>query len=122
MTSIAIIGASKDRAKYGNKAVRAYKSKGFTVYPINPKESETEGLPCFKSVLDVPQQIDIVSLYVPANIGITVVEDIVKKGMEKMYVNPGAESDELVKKLKEHNINPLMICSILAIGVNPNTS
>jgi hypothetical protein len=42
--SVAILGASADRSKYGNKAVRAYQQQGYTVFPINPKESEIEGL------------------------------------------------------------------------------
>lgn len=51
MDSIAIIGASSDRSKFGNKAVRAYKRKGFKVFPINPKESKIEGLKCYRSVI-----------------------------------------------------------------------
>ena len=54
MKTIAIIGASVDRSKFGNKAVRVFLRQGYTVYPFNPKEERIEGLPVFKSIPDVP--------------------------------------------------------------------
>mgnify|MGYP001583149540 FL=1 len=56
MPSIAIIGASTDRTKVGNKAVRVYKDKGYQVYPIHPKATEIEGQKAYRSVLDVPEK------------------------------------------------------------------
>ena len=119
MDSIAIIGASLDRGKFGNKAVRAYKSKGFKVFPINPKKSKIEGLNCYNSVLDINEKIDLASLYLPPDIGIKVINEIAKKGIKLIYLNPGAESDEIVKECKKLGIKPLLQCSIKAIGSNP---
>ncbi|MEW5956068.1 MAG: CoA-binding protein, partial [Candidatus Micrarchaeota archaeon] len=100
MPSIAIIGASRDRAKYGNKAVRAYSSAGWKVYPVNLKESEVEGIPCHPSVLDLPETPDFASFYVPPTVGMNVVEEVARKGIKKAYFNPGSESGELVEKAK----------------------
>ena len=120
MTSIAIIGASVDRSKFGNKAVRAYKSKGFEVFPINPKEKTIEGLPAYPSILKVPKKPDMASLYLPPSIGIQVLEEVAKAGVKKIYINPGADSPELIAKAKGLGLEPLMTCSILAIGIHPD--
>ena len=63
--SIAIVGACNDRKRFGNKAVRAFVEQGWKVYPVHPTETEIEGLPAFKSVLDIPGPVDAASLYIP---------------------------------------------------------
>ncbi|MEM4398161.1 MAG: CoA-binding protein [Candidatus Woesearchaeota archaeon] len=117
---IAIIGASKDRNKYGNKAVRAYKELDNVVFPVNPHEKEIEGLPCYSSVLDIPIEVDAASIYLPPEIGLKVVDDIIKKGIKKVFLNPGTESDELINKLRLYGIEVILACSIRAIGKNPD--
>jgi len=117
---VAIIGASKDRQKFGNKAVRAYLMHGDKVFPVNPKEKEIEGLKCFKSVLDIPEELDRVSFYLPPEIGLKVVDEVIKKGTKEVFLNPGAESDELIAKLKNANLKVRTECSIRAIGMDPN--
>ncbi len=119
MISIAIVGASKDRSKFGNKAVRAYVSKGYTVYPIHPKEKEIEGLKTYARLSELPYKPDIVSLYVPPEIGVKIADDIIKLKIQDIRINPGAESDELIAKLEKAKLKPKCICSILAIGINP---
>lgn len=118
--NIAIIGASADHSKFGNKAVRAYKDKGYAVYPINPKETIIEGLKVYRSILDIPDKVDVVSLYVPPTIGITLVDEIAKKGVPEVYLNPGTESDELIAALEENGIKAIVACSIIAIGKSPS--
>ncbi|MEM2131536.1 MAG: CoA-binding protein [Candidatus Woesearchaeota archaeon] len=117
---IAIIGASKDRNKYGNKAVRAYKELDNVVFPVNPHEKEIEGLPCYSSVLDIPMDVDVVSIYLPPEIGLKVADEIIKKGIKKVFLNPGSESDELINKLRLYGIEVILACSIRAVGKNPD--
>ncbi|MEM3374803.1 MAG: CoA-binding protein [Candidatus Woesearchaeota archaeon] len=117
---IAIIGASKDRNKFGNKAVRAYKEQDDVVFPVNPHEKEIEGLPCYSSVLDIPMEVDVASIYLPPEVGIKVIDDIIKKGIKKVYLNPGSESEEIINKLRLYGIEVIQACSIRAIGKNPN--
>ena len=117
--SVAVIGASNDRTKYGNKAVRAYLSSGFRVYPVNPKEETVEDLRAFKSILDIPGEVDRATLYVPPEVGLRVIQEIAQKGVKELYVNPGAESDELVEKARQLGLNPILACSILAVGLDP---
>ena len=63
--TVAVIGASANRAKFGNKALRAFERQGYTVIPINPNEPEVEGHKTYASVLDVPGTIDMATVYVP---------------------------------------------------------
>jgi len=118
--TIAIIGASTDRRKYGNKAVRAWLKAGATVVPVNPKAESVEGIACFPSVLDYPDAIDTASLYVPPQVGIRVIEEIAQKGVPEVFVNPGAESDELLGKAKERGLNAMVACSIIGAGFRPD--
>src|SRR5712672_3165530 len=116
---VAVIGASNDRHKFGNRAVRAFRQQGYTVVPINPHEAEVEGLKSYASVLDVPGTIDMASIYLPPEIGEQVIDDIARKGIPEVWLNPGAESDALIARAKALHIRPIVACSIVAIGENP---
>ncbi|MBW3623941.1 MAG: CoA-binding protein [Armatimonadetes bacterium] len=120
-SSIAVIGANKDPGRYSNKAVRAWKARGYEVYPVNPNEDgEVEGLMIYDSILDVPEPVEEATLYVRPSIGIGVLEDLKAMGIQKVYVNPGAESMELLEKAYELGLKTIVACSILAAGSNPN--
>jgi len=116
---VAVVGASSDRRKFGNRAVRAFQEQGYTVVPINPHEAEVEGLKAYASVLDVPGPVDMASLYVPPEIGERLIEEIARKGIAEVWVNPGAESDALIARARALEIQPIVACSIVAIGQNP---
>jgi len=116
---VAVIGASHNRNKFGNRAVRAYRQQGHTVVPINPHEAEVEGLKAYASVLDVPGTIDMASFYVPPEIGERVIGEVAKKGIAEVWLNPGAESDALIARARALQIQPIVACSIIAIGQNP---
>ena len=117
--SVAVIGASNDRAKYGNKAIRAYLRSEYKVYPVNPKGGVVEGLEAHKSILDIQAEVERATLYVPPEVGLKVIEQIAPKGVKELYVNPGAESDKLVNKARKLGLNPILACSILAVGLDP---
>src|SRR3954453_20785485 len=116
---VAVIGASSNRNKFGNRAVRAFRQQGYTVVPINPNEPEVEGLKTYASVLDVPGAIDMASFYVPPDVGERVMEDVAKKQIPEVWLNPGAESDALIARARALDIRPIVACSIIAIGENP---
>jgi len=116
---VAVIGASSNRQKFGNRAVRAFVQQGYTVIPINPHESNIEGLKAYASVLDVPGPVDMASFYVPPDVGEQVIDEIARKGIAEVWLNPGAESDALVARARALNIQPIVACSVVAIGQNP---
>src|SRR3977135_998042 len=105
---VAVIGASGNRSKFGNRAVRAFKQQGYTVIPINPHESEVEGLKAYASVLDVPGAIDMATLYVPPEIGEQVIDDLARKKIPEVWLNPGAESDALIARARALSVQPVV--------------
>jgi hypothetical protein len=116
---VAVIGASNDRRKFGNRAVRAFQQQGYVVVPINPHEDDVEGLKAYASVLKVPGAIDMASFYVPPDIGVQVIEEVAQKGITEVWLNPGADSEALVSRARALQIQPIVACSIIAIGRNP---
>jgi predicted CoA-binding protein len=116
---VAVIGASNDRRKFGNRAVRAFARTGHTVVPINPHEREVEGLKTYASVLDVPGTIDMASFYVPPDVGERIIGEVARKQIAEVWLNPGAESEALIARARSLSIQPIVACSIVAIGEDP---
>lgn len=117
--TVAVVGASSDRNKFGNKALRAFKAEGYRVIPINPNEREVEGMATYASVLDVPEQIDMATLYVQPEVGLRLLPELEQKQIGEIWVNPGADSDELLAEARRRKLNVIAACSIIAIGQNP---
>lgn len=118
--TVAVIGASANRRKYGNKALRAFVQQGYTVFPVNTHEREVEGLTAYRSVLDIPVPIDMATVYVPATSGMAVVEDLAKKGVAEVWLNPGADEDDVVDRARALGLNVIQACSIIGIGDSPS--
>ena len=116
---VAVVGASNNREKFGNRAVRAFVREGYTVIPINPHETQIEGLRAYASVLDVPGTVDMASFYVPPHVGERLIAEVAQKGIPEVWLNPGAESDALVERARSLSITPIVACSIVAVGQNP---
>jgi predicted CoA-binding protein len=119
MKTVAVIGASADRRKFGNKAVRAFVRQGYQVLPINPHEARIEGLPAYASVLDVPGSIDMASFYVPPAVGATIIGEVAQKGIGEVWFNPGSEDEALIARARSLGLEPVLACSIMGIGESP---
>ena len=94
----AVVGASTNREKYGNKVLRCYQQNGRAVHPINPGAKEVEGLPCYASLSDAPGPIHGVSIITPPKITLQVVEEAAKLGIKHLWMQPGAESPEAIAR------------------------
>jgi predicted CoA-binding protein len=117
--SVAVLGASRDRRKYGNKAVRAYVESGYRVYPVNPKEQTIEGLKAYPTLDKIDEPIDFVSLYVPPAVGLQLLPAIAAKKPKEVWLNPGSESDELIEAAADLHLRTIVACSIVALGLSP---
>lgn len=116
MKTVAVIGASNDRAKYGNKAVRGYLAEGYRVVPVNPHEVEIEGLRTYRSVLDIPHDVDMVSVYVPPGAGMAVMTEVAQRGIREVWLNPGADGPAVIQHARDLGIEPVVACSLVALG------
>ena len=119
MNTVAIIGASNNRQKYGNKAVRAFVQQGYAVYPVNPHETQVEGLICYPSILDLPVRPRMVSVYVPPAVVLRLLADIASKGCDELWLNPGADSEEVVAEAERRGLQVIQACSIVGAGASP---
>jgi uncharacterized protein len=117
--TVAVVGASSDRRKFGNKALRAFQAEGYRVIPINPNERVVEGIPTYASVLDVPETIDMATVYVQPDVGLRLLPEFEQKKIAEIWINPGADSDEVLTEARRRKLNVIAACSIIAIGQNP---
>jgi len=118
-SSVAVIGASRDRRKYGNKAVRAYQETGFTVFPVHPTDAEIEGLKTYPNIAAIPGPIDFVSMYVPPVVGIKLLPAIAEAGPKELWLNPGSESEDLIDAAADLHLRAIVACSIVTLGMSP---
>jgi len=119
--TVAILGASADRSKFGNKSVRAHLQQGYDVYPVNPRGGEIEGLTAYESLADVPvERLTRISVYLPPHIGLKMLDEVVAKGCDEFWLNPGSDSDEVVTKARELGLDPIIACSIVDLGTSPH--
>jgi predicted CoA-binding protein len=118
--TVAILGASADRSKFGNKAVRAHLQQGYDVYPVNPKGGQIEGLTVYTKLADVPvEHLNRISIYLPPQVGLAALDEIAAKGCDELWLNPGSESPEILAKAEALGLEPIQACSIVSLGVHP---
>jgi predicted CoA-binding protein len=120
MKTVAVVGASSDRQKFGNKALRAFQAEGYRVFPINPAEATVEGLPAFKSVLDIPDMVELASVYVQPEVTLRLLAEFEEKGIPEIWINPGAENDAVMMEARRRGLNAIFACSIIRIGRRPS--
>jgi predicted CoA-binding protein len=120
MKTVAVVGASPDRRKFGNKALRAFRDAGYRVVPINPHHTDVEGERAYASVLDYADPIDMATVYVPPEIGEQVLDSLAQKGISEVWLNPGAESPAVIARARALGLRPIQACSIIGIGMSPS--
>jgi len=120
MKTVAIIGASNNRAKFGNKAVRAFLRQGYTVFPVNLRETKVEGLPAFRSIRDVPVRPEMISVYLPPPLVEQVLPEIAARGCNELWLNPGSESEQVLAQAQQLGLNVIQACSIVGVGEVPD--
>ncbi|MCA9026829.1 MAG: CoA-binding protein [Planctomycetaceae bacterium] len=119
--TVVILGASTDRSKFGNKSVRAHLQAGYTVYPVNPKAAEVEGLATYASIADLPiETVDRVSIYLPPAVGMTMLDKILSLHPQEVWLNPGSESPELLAHAQALGLPVVQGCSIVDLGMSPS--
>lgn len=118
--TVAVVGASRNRAKFGNKALRAFQAEGYHVIPINPHQTEVEGLKAYRSVLDVSDAIDMATVYVHPDVTLHLLDEFARKAIPEVWINPGAEDDDVMTEARRRGLNAIFACSIMGIGRSPS--
>ena len=115
-----VVGASTNRDKYGNKVLRCYLQHNLQVIPVNPKEPVIEGVPCMATVMDLPADVKSISVITPPHVTDEVVKMAILKGIENIWMQPGAESSVAIALCRENNINVIAdgSCILVVIGYN----
>ena len=88
----AVVGASRDRDKYGNKVLRCYLQHGRRVFPVNPQAAQIEGLAAYGDLGTLPEPVHGISVITPPRISEWVIEQAAALGIERVWMQPGAES------------------------------
>jgi predicted CoA-binding protein len=101
----AVVGASQDRSKYGNKVLRAYLQTNRTVYPVNPTTDVIEGLKAYPTLADLPETVHGVSIITPPRVTEKVVEQAGELGIRNIWMQPGAESDSAMELAESLGMN-----------------
>jgi predicted CoA-binding protein len=118
--TIAVLGASNQRTRFSNKAVRALAGKVAGLYPIHPKSLEIENVPCFPSIVSLPIRPDILSVYLSDVHFLPLMDQIETHGCGEIWLNPGADSDEVLRELMKRNLPFRQTCTILETGFKPS--
>ena len=119
--TVAILGASADRSKFGNKSLRAHLQAGYDVYPVNPKGGEIEGLCVYPTLADVPlEHLDRISVYLPPGLALAMLDEIAAAACDEAWFNPGSESPELLERARSLAIRAIADCSIVNLGFSPS--
>src|SRR5690348_7418164 len=101
----AVVGASQDRSKYGNKVLRVYQQNDLEAIPINPTATEVEGLAAYPNLAAVPGQIDALSIITPPSVTERVADEAIARGVQHIWMQPGAESDAAIHWAEAAGIN-----------------
>jgi len=120
MKTIAVLGASKDRSKFGNKCVRAYKAAGYQVFPVNLAGlDEVEGFPAFRNLDEIPADLERISVYLPPPLTLELLPDIQRKGAQEVWFNPGSADQKVLEEARRLGIPARPGCSIVDVGFSP---
>jgi predicted CoA-binding protein len=103
--TFAVVGASRDKRKFGNAIYGELKKKKYKVYPVNSGAIEIDGDKCFANIKDLPEKPDAIILCVKPEKTETIIKEAVEIGIKNIWMQQGSESDEAINLCKANNIN-----------------
>lgn len=112
----AVAGSFRNEQKVAYKIFRNLKLKGYEVYPVNPNVKEVDGVKCYPSIKDLPVVVDVVNLVTPPEVSLEIVKQCVEKGINMVWLQPGAENEEVINFCKENNIKVIHNTCIMMVN------
>jgi hypothetical protein len=113
----AVVGATKKKDKFGYKMFRSLLDNGNIVYPVSPKYDEIDGVKTYKSIKDIPGDIDVVGFIVNPTVGLELIQDVIDLGIKNIWMQPGTRDPEIVKIATDNDINVVFSCVMVELGV-----
>ena len=111
----AVVGATTDTKKYGNEIFRNLTSRGYEVYPVNPRLKELEGTKCYPSLSDIPVKVDVVDFVVPPPVTEEIIKECKELGLDRIWLQPGSESEAAIDYCRENNMKVVHdVCVMLS--------
>ena len=111
--SVAIVGASNDRSKFGNRIYLTLREAGYQVYAVNPREDVIEGDPAYTSVADLPVTPTVVDMVIPPRFALSTVQQAKEKGVKAIWFQPGSEDPEAIQWAKDNGLDVVESCILV---------
>jgi len=113
----AVVGATPNKEKFGYKIYNKLKSRGYEVYAINPNYDQIDGDQCYSSIKALPKVPDCVNMVVPPQVTKKTIEEIVQKGINDIWLQPGSFDEETIDMAEEKGLRTVYYdCVLVALG------
>lgn len=118
-----VVGASTNREKYGNKVLRVYLQNHKKVIPVNPHETNIEGIASVADIESLPAEVKSISIVTPPPVTEKIVQQAIKKGIQNIWMQPGAESDLAIQQAEANQINVIAKgpCILVTLGFHEDS-
>jgi len=110
----AVVGANNDPDKYGNKIYKTLQSRGYEVYPVNPRYETVEGAPCYRDLKTLPRKPEVINMVVAPQFGMTYIEEAAALGVKYIWLQPGTFNDELMELIDNKGLQAIQACILMA--------
>ncbi len=110
----AVVGANTKKDKFGYKLFKILKDNGYEVYPVNPNYEEIEGEKCYKSLMEIPKKVECVDVVVNPKLGLSLIDDVARLGIENIWFQPGSADDQVIDKAESLIKNVVYFECVLA--------
>ena len=114
----AVVGASRDRSKYGNKVLRVYQQNNRPAFPVNPNEGEIEGVSAYPDLASLPEPVHGISIITPPKVTEEIVEQAGELGIKTIWMQPGSENEAALSRAGELGMNVIAggPCLLVVLG------
>lgn len=103
--TLAVVGVSRDRLKFGNIVYRDLRNKGYRVLAVHPAHDTVEGDPCYPDLASLPTRVDGIVVVVPPSVTEQIVREADALGIKRVWLQPGAESAAAIRYCEEHGLD-----------------
>ncbi len=111
----AVVGASDKQGSFGYKIVKKLEAHGYNLFLVSPNYDTIGNYPVYKSIKDIKEKIDVVQFVVNPRIGTAVVKECIEIGIDKIWLQPGTRSEEIINEAQENGITVIQSCVLVEL-------